>query len=282
MIERAEQPNYYSITPATVRYDKDLKANEKLLYGEISSLCNKSGYCYATNEYFASLYDVHKNTISVWISNLQKKHYIESKIIYKENSKIIDKRIIWLGQGTLSEIVINYCERNQNSIIETGNTLSMKTMIPYQQKQGYPINENTIENNTSINISTTTNIDKNIFELIEENFGRTLNSLEVETIQSWDEYNFEFELIKYAVSKTVLKNIYNISYINKILYQWDKNNIRTVAQAQKSDEEHEKSKRIRNQPNASYKRKETEQERYERQLREAEEYDRQHGDLNYE
>ena len=35
--------NYYAIIPATVRYSKELKANEKLLYGEITSLSNKNG-----------------------------------------------------------------------------------------------------------------------------------------------------------------------------------------------------------------------------------------------
>jgi len=27
-----EQPNYYAIIPANIRYDNNLKANEKLLY----------------------------------------------------------------------------------------------------------------------------------------------------------------------------------------------------------------------------------------------------------
>ena len=47
--------NYYAIIPSTVRYDPDLKPSEKLLYGEITSLTNKMGYCFATNKYFADL-----------------------------------------------------------------------------------------------------------------------------------------------------------------------------------------------------------------------------------
>ena len=58
------RPSYYSIIPARVRYS-DLKPNAKLLYGEISSLTHKEGYCYAQNKYFAELYNVSKNTISL-------------------------------------------------------------------------------------------------------------------------------------------------------------------------------------------------------------------------
>ena len=39
------QVSYYSVIPATVRYDRRLKAAEKLIYGEITSLTNKKGYC---------------------------------------------------------------------------------------------------------------------------------------------------------------------------------------------------------------------------------------------
>ena len=35
-----EKPNYYAVLPAIVRYDNDLKPNEKLLYAEIVALSN--------------------------------------------------------------------------------------------------------------------------------------------------------------------------------------------------------------------------------------------------
>lgn len=56
----SEQPSYYSIITANVRYDNRLTDSEKLLFAEITSLSNKYGYCTATNSYFARLYEVVK------------------------------------------------------------------------------------------------------------------------------------------------------------------------------------------------------------------------------
>tara|TARA_R100001244_G_C5158390_1_gene130675 strand:+ start:747 stop:1370 length:624 start_codon:yes stop_codon:yes gene_type:complete len=85
------KPNYYAIIPANVRYS-NLKPNAKLLYGEITALSNKEGYCFASNKYFATLYGVTKNTISNWVSQLNAGGFVNVEII-KEGQEIIERRI---------------------------------------------------------------------------------------------------------------------------------------------------------------------------------------------
>jgi len=74
-----EKPNYYIVIPAEVRYS-DLSDLEKLLYGEIGSLCSKEGYCWATNEYFQSIYSRSERQISRCLANIQAKGFISIKV----------------------------------------------------------------------------------------------------------------------------------------------------------------------------------------------------------
>lgn len=67
---------YYSIIPSKILYNKELKANEKLLYAMITSLACKEGYCFATNNYFAKELGVHPKTVSSWIPDLRDKNYL--------------------------------------------------------------------------------------------------------------------------------------------------------------------------------------------------------------
>ena len=73
-------PAYYAITPADVRYHPDLTANAKLLYGEITALCSREGYCWATNQYFADLYGVKVLAIKRWIGALVKANFLETEV----------------------------------------------------------------------------------------------------------------------------------------------------------------------------------------------------------
>lgn len=87
-----EHPSYYSIITADVRYDKTLKPNEKLLFSEITALSNKRGYCNASNNYFAQLYDVTTVSASNWVNHLKDRGYIDVEIIY-DGKRIKERRI---------------------------------------------------------------------------------------------------------------------------------------------------------------------------------------------
>ena len=51
---------YYAIIPANVRYDNSLKANEKLMYGEITCLSQSSGECFVQMNILLSCMELQK------------------------------------------------------------------------------------------------------------------------------------------------------------------------------------------------------------------------------
>lgn len=151
-----EHRGYYAIIPAIVRYDNHLNGNAKLLYGELTALANEKGYCWATNQYFANLYNVSKRTIISWLKQLEERNYIKMQIFYKPNSKMVDRRHIYiLPYPTDTEF---YTPSEENFITygknhQEGNEENFTT----------PSEENFTENNT-INNNTKNNT-KNIYSV---------------------------------------------------------------------------------------------------------------------
>lgn len=87
------KPGYFSIIPADVRYDDNIPANAKLLYGEISALIGSGGFCYATNQYFSELYGMADETISRLISKLEKAGHIRREMVRDETGQIISRKL---------------------------------------------------------------------------------------------------------------------------------------------------------------------------------------------
>lgn len=133
-----EKKSYYAIIPANVRYDKRLTANAKLLYGEITALCNERGYCWAGNEYFASLYGVSKASISSWISQLVKCNYIQYQMIFKEGTKEILNRYIRLFEYPIQENLNTPIQENLKDNITSLNNTGNNTIKdkPVKHKHG--------------------------------------------------------------------------------------------------------------------------------------------------
>ena len=129
-----QQKAYYAIIPANVRYDKDLVPNAKLLYGEITALCNEKGYCWATNQYFAELYNVSDRTIKNWISQLVDKGYIQRSVKYREGTKEIEQRKLFIG--------------NENNFTTLGNYVPdpKENNFTTPSEKKFPVNNTSINN----------------------------------------------------------------------------------------------------------------------------------------
>lgn len=89
-----EQENFkYIILQEYITKDKNLTDKEKSIYSMILTL-SKNKECTMSNAYICSMLNISKVHSSRLISSLRDKGYINVKIIYKENSKEILKRVL--------------------------------------------------------------------------------------------------------------------------------------------------------------------------------------------
>ena len=109
----------------------------------------------------------------------------------------------------------------------------------------------TIEQKKQSNKETNNNIIINIYEFVERNFGRTLSPIEYEEIGSWNDN----ELTRYAIKQAVLSNKCGTKYISRILSAYERENIRTVQQAQERERQYIEAKKNKMQVSYPQKRK---------------------------
>ncbi len=66
-----------------------------------------------------------------------------------------------------------------------------------------------------------------IFSDIEREFGRTISPIETEIIRGWLEASFSEEMIRLALKEASFNGVNNLKYIDRILFEWDKLNLKT-------------------------------------------------------
>lgn len=222
------QPHYYMNIPAFVWDDKDLLRKPKaiLLYGHISTLANKKGYCWATNEYFAKRLKVDKRTVIDYLNLLVDKKYIKRKIFHKENSKEIERRML--------------------SIFTTpgGVDFTRSSDTDFTTPGGVDFTENnTSINNTRINKSSSTaTTDQNAFELYQIVVG-ILTPMQS---QNLSEYIRELsdDVVKFAINAMANQTEQrSFNYLNRILMKYEQLGIDTVEKAEALEKEHQAKKK---------------------------------------
>lgn len=123
-----KQPSYYAIIPAGVRYHRELKPAAKLLYGELTALCSVEGYCWASNAYFAEIYQATTRQVQRWIADLAKFGFI--KVEVDQNQHRSKRRIYMMQmpqadptQMTYDEkVATTHDEKVVHSITDSSNT----------------------------------------------------------------------------------------------------------------------------------------------------------------
>jgi len=206
-VNEQNKPSYYAIIPSAVRYCEELKFAERLLYGEITALAGKEGYCFATNKYFADLYKVIPGTISRWISHLENLGFVNVKIIKDEKNQIIERRIYI---NDIYRDIISY-------------TYEQKEQYPYNSKEQYPISK--IDKYNNIN----TRIDR-FFNYIINNKGACSKIFTKEEREDFCnilkklEFDYTEELIKIFTQENIEK-LKIIIYSLKELYKSNKSKL---------------------------------------------------------
>jgi len=162
-----KQPNFYSILPAHVRYSDILSDFEKILFSEIVALSNALGYCYASNTYFAKVYNKSTRTISQAINNLAKYDYIKIYIDVGNGNK---RRLYVILENYFKMMKLSPSQRK--SIYEKMDRTSTQiSRGGIEENCDTPMEENCEYNNTSDNTNNTTEV-YDIKELFEKFYSK--------------------------------------------------------------------------------------------------------------
>ena len=95
-----------------------------------------------------------------------------------------------------------------------------------------------------INLEETEEQKENILLFIEKELGRPLNSVEIKTINGWQENQINESLIKEAVKIALGDGVYSLKYIDKVLFDWSSRGFKTLDDLKKQDNNHNEIKEI--------------------------------------
>lgn len=99
--------------PKEVIENMNINDKEKMIYSMILSL-SKNQECIVTNSYISKIFNITTIQVSRVINSLKKKGLIRVRILYKQNSKEIQKRII-----IPINIDVNICKQISSKPINT-------------------------------------------------------------------------------------------------------------------------------------------------------------------
>ena len=77
---------------------------------------------------------------------------------------------------------------------------------------------------------------ESLYTVFEQEFGRPLSPFECETLSMWMDDNHDPEIIKAALREAVISGKLNFRYIDRIIFEWKRNGIKTQEQAREQSQ----------------------------------------------
>jgi len=93
--EKVPREGFFVVLPYYVLEDQKLPDKSKLLYGLISALANKHGYCYATNNYLAEKLGCKERIVRYHLTILKNRGLIKVEV---EKDSTGTWRKIWIAK----------------------------------------------------------------------------------------------------------------------------------------------------------------------------------------
>lgn len=95
---------YFSVIPGSVRNDTHLTATAKLFFGDISSMAQIDGYCFASNTYFAERFGLAERTVTRTLKQLEERGHIKTQLFRdRATGKMTGRRIYPLYNPPIPE-----------------------------------------------------------------------------------------------------------------------------------------------------------------------------------
>lgn len=244
-----KRSNWDSLLPAAVRYDSRLKGDAKILYSEILLLSNKAGYCYATDQHLAALFDKRRETINRYIKSLVKYGYIKIEST-RQGKTVVERKIYPLTLPKTSifqngKSVISRDSAKLSDQTVTKSLVSDQTVTKVSDQTVTKVSDQIVTVNDS-------NSNDSKKELEYESEGQqpaagilyngltwyeSLGSLDGKLKLLLDKYltSLPVNVIQYAIDKAAKKDKLKSSYgyLSKVLADYQENNINTIDKLEK-------------------------------------------------
>ncbi len=130
-----------------------------------------------------------------------------------------------------------------SKVLELINELSEKNYIYIDMKKNNGVIEEFISTDLFYNklISLALENEKqehstDIYSIFEKELGRTISPTEINTINNWLENDISEELILEALKEAVLSGVFNLRYIDSILFTWVKKGYKNITDVKKKQE----------------------------------------------